>query len=36
MFYWFLKWVVIGPVLKLIFRPWTEGTENVPEEGGAI
>jgi 1-acyl-sn-glycerol-3-phosphate acyltransferase len=28
--------VFIGPVLKVIFRPWAEGTENVPEEGGAI
>jgi len=36
LFYWVLKWVLIGPVLKLIFRPWVEGTENVPEEGGAI
>jgi 1-acyl-sn-glycerol-3-phosphate acyltransferase len=31
-----LKWVFIGPLIKLIFRPYAEGTENVPEEGGAI
>lgn len=36
MFYWLLKWVFLGPVLKLIFRPYAEGTENVPEEGPAI
>ncbi len=36
MFYWLLKWVLLGPLLKLIFRPWAEGTEHVPEEGGAI
>ncbi len=36
MFYWVLKWVFIGPVLKLIFRPEAEGTENVPVEGAAI
>jgi 1-acyl-sn-glycerol-3-phosphate acyltransferase len=36
LFYWILKFVAIGPVLKLIFRPWAEGTENVPEEGPAI
>ncbi len=36
MFYWLLKWVLIGPLLKLIFRPWAEGTEHVPEEGAAI
>lgn len=36
MFYWLLKWVFLGPLLKLIFRPYAEGTENVPEEGAAI
>ena len=36
MFYWLLKWVFLGPVLKLIFRPYAEGVENVPEEGAAI
>ena len=36
MFYWLLKWVLIGPLLRLIFRPHTEGAENVPEEGPAI
>lgn len=36
MFYWLLKFVFLGPLLKLIFRPWAEGTENVPDEGGAI
>ncbi|HEX6514896.1 MAG TPA: 1-acyl-sn-glycerol-3-phosphate acyltransferase, partial [Nocardioidaceae bacterium] len=36
MFYWLLKWVFIGPVLKLLFRPRTEGADNVPLEGPAI
>ncbi|MET0469095.1 MAG: lysophospholipid acyltransferase family protein [Aeromicrobium sp.] len=36
MFYWFLKFLALGPVLKLIFRPWAEGTENVPREGAVI
>ncbi len=36
MFYWFLKWVALGPLLKLIFRPRTEGVEHVPDEGGAL
>ncbi len=36
MFYWFLKFLALGPLLKLIFRPWAEGTENVPREGAAI
>jgi 1-acyl-sn-glycerol-3-phosphate acyltransferase len=35
-FYWFLKWVAIGPLLRMIFRPVVEGAENVPEEGPAI
>ena len=36
MFYWFLKWIAIGPFLRLIFRPQAYGVENVPEEGPAI
>ena len=36
MFYWLLKTVVLGPVLRLLFRPWVTGLEHVPERGGAI
>lgn len=36
MFYWVLKTVVLGPVLRLLFRPWVEGEENIPEDGAAI
>ncbi len=36
MFYWLLKWVFVGPVLKLVFRPRAEGAEHVPDEGAAI
>ena len=36
MFYWVLKTLVLGPILKLLFRPWVEGLENVPAEGAAI
>ncbi len=36
MFYWLLKWVFIGPFLRLIFRPRVEGAENVPLTGPAI
>jgi 1-acyl-sn-glycerol-3-phosphate acyltransferase len=35
-FYWLLKWVLVGPLLKAVFRPYAEGTENVPTEGPAI
>jgi 1-acyl-sn-glycerol-3-phosphate acyltransferase len=34
--YWFLKYVAVGPVLRTVFRPWVEGMENIPEDGGAI
>ncbi|MFE5855995.1 MULTISPECIES: lysophospholipid acyltransferase family protein [unclassified Streptomyces] len=36
MFYYLLKYVVIGPLLRLLFRPRIEGLEHVPEEGAAI
>jgi 1-acyl-sn-glycerol-3-phosphate acyltransferase len=36
LFYWLLKWVFVGPLLKLVFRPRTEGADNVPLEGPAI
>ena len=36
MFYWVLKTVVLGPILRLLFRPWVEGEENIPETGAAI
>lgn len=36
MFYWFLKRVVLGPLLRLVYRPWVEGLEHVPVQGAAI
>ena len=35
-FYWFLKWIAIGPVLRIVFRPQVEGAAYVPAEGPAI
>jgi 1-acyl-sn-glycerol-3-phosphate acyltransferase len=35
-FYWLLKYVLLGPLLKLIFRPQVEGLDNVPLTGPAI
>jgi 1-acyl-sn-glycerol-3-phosphate acyltransferase len=35
-FYWLLKFVLLGPMLKTVFRPHVEGAENVPAEGPAI
>ncbi len=34
--YWLLKWVLLGPWLRLIFRPVVEGLEHVPKRGPAI
>jgi 1-acyl-sn-glycerol-3-phosphate acyltransferase len=34
--YWLLKHVILGPWLKLIFRPQVTGLENVPDDGPAI
>ncbi len=36
MFYWIMKHIVVGPLLLGIFRPWTRGLENIPEEGPVI
>jgi 1-acyl-sn-glycerol-3-phosphate acyltransferase len=34
-FYWVVK-AILGPILRIVFRPWADGTENVPKEGAAI
>jgi 1-acyl-sn-glycerol-3-phosphate acyltransferase len=36
LFYHLLKYVLLGPLLKLMFRPRIEGLEHVPETGAAI
>ncbi|WP_284979525.1 lysophospholipid acyltransferase family protein [Arthrobacter sp. fls2-241-R2A-200] len=36
MFYWVMKRIFLGPLVKLIFRPWVKGLDNVPENGAAI
>ena len=36
MFYWLMKYVVIGPIVKAIWRPWIVGRRNIPAEGAAI
>jgi 1-acyl-sn-glycerol-3-phosphate acyltransferase len=36
LFYWLLKYVLLGPLLRLVFRPWVEGVENVPATGPVI
>ena len=36
MFYWVLKNIILGPIVKLLWRPWVEGLENIPAEGPVI
>jgi 1-acyl-sn-glycerol-3-phosphate acyltransferase len=36
MFYWLLKFVLIGPFIRLYNRPRAEGVENIPAAGAAI
>jgi 1-acyl-sn-glycerol-3-phosphate acyltransferase len=36
MVYWFLKHFVVGPPVRLVFRPWARGVEHVPDAGPAI
>jgi 1-acyl-sn-glycerol-3-phosphate acyltransferase len=31
-----MKSVFLGPILRLIYRPWAQGVEHVPAKGGAI
>jgi 1-acyl-sn-glycerol-3-phosphate acyltransferase len=35
-FYWLLKFVVLGPLLKVLFRPDVRGLDNVPANGPVI
>ncbi|MER5886516.1 lysophospholipid acyltransferase family protein [Streptomyces sp. NPDC001941] len=36
MFYYVLKYAILGPLLRLLFRPRIEGLEHVPQDGAAI
>ncbi|MFF3346818.1 lysophospholipid acyltransferase family protein [Streptomyces sp. NPDC002779] len=36
MFYYLLKYVLLGPLLRLVFRPRIEGLGHVPSSGAAI
>ena len=35
MLYWVVR-AILTPFLKTLFRPWVEGAENIPPEGGVI
>lgn len=36
MLYWVLKWIVVGPWLRVLFRPWTDNMDALPTQGPAI
>ncbi|MBD0743901.1 1-acyl-sn-glycerol-3-phosphate acyltransferase [Streptomyces sp. CBMA152] len=36
MLYYVLKYVLLGPLLRLLFRPRIEGLEHIPQDGPAI
>ncbi len=36
MLYWILKYILLGPLLRLLYRPKVSGLENVPESGPVI
>ena len=36
MLYWLLKYVLLGPLLRLLYRPQVTGMENIPATGPAI
>ena len=36
MAYFILKSLILGPLLRLLFRPWVRGMQNIPSNGAAI
>ena len=36
MLYWWSKYVLLGPLMRLLARPTIEGLENIPQRGAAI
>ena len=36
MLYWVFKWAMFTPLVRLLFQPWIEGEENLPDVGPAI
>jgi 1-acyl-sn-glycerol-3-phosphate acyltransferase len=34
--YIFLRRILVGPLVKLLFRPWVKGLEHIPEDGPAL
>ena len=36
MFYWLMKYVFVGPPLRLVYRPWVRGARNLPAQGPVV
>jgi 1-acyl-sn-glycerol-3-phosphate acyltransferase len=36
MAYFILKSLILGPLLRMLFRPWVRGSQNIPSTGAAI
>lgn len=36
MFYWIMKNIIAGPLLRTVFRPWVRGADNIPTSGPVI
>jgi len=34
--YWLAKFIFLGPLLRIVWRPWAEGRENIPDDRPAI
>ena len=34
--YWLIKFVLLGPFVHTVYRPWIVGDENIPETGAVI
>ena len=34
--YWLAKFIFLGPLLRMLWRPWAEGLENIPDDRPAI
>jgi 1-acyl-sn-glycerol-3-phosphate acyltransferase len=34
--YWFLKYILVGPWLRVLYRPWVEGLDHIPDDSPAI
>jgi 1-acyl-sn-glycerol-3-phosphate acyltransferase len=36
MYWWLMKYVLLGPILRLMYRPKVKGLDNIPKDGPAI